>query len=100
MRLKKYIFSVFVIVSMMLAACASSKGTYVCSDGNRFQVTIAENGEKAVLRLGERLLELPHVRSASGAKYSDGMTTFWSKGNQAFIATNGKVSHRDCTLEK
>jgi membrane-bound inhibitor of C-type lysozyme len=85
---------------MMLAACASSKATYVCSDGKRFQVTIADNGEKAVLRLDERVLELPHVRSASGAKYSDGMTIFWSKGNQAFIATNDKVSHWDCTLEK
>jgi len=100
MWFKKYIFFVSVIVWVMITACPSSKRTYVCSDGNRFQVTMTHNGEKALVRLGERLLELPHVRSASGAKYSDGETTFWSKGNQAFITTNDKVSHKDCILEK
>ncbi|NIR12441.1 MAG: lysozyme inhibitor, partial [Desulfobacterales bacterium] len=77
MWFNKYMFSVYVIVALLVAACASSKGTthnYLCSDGNRFQVTMTPNGEKVILRLGERLLELPHVRSASGAKYSDGET--------------------------
>ena len=100
MWLNKYIFSVLVIAFLMIAACASSRATYVCSDGNRFRVTITHNGEKAVLWLGERPLELPRVRSASGAKYSDGETTFWSKGNQAIIATNDKISHKDCTVEE
>lgn len=103
MWFNKYMFSVYVIVALLVAACASSKGTtynYLCSDGNRFQVTMTHNGEKVILRLGERLLELPHVRSASGAKYSDGETTFWSKGIQAFITTHDKVSHKDCVIEK
>jgi membrane-bound inhibitor of C-type lysozyme len=33
---------------------------------------------------------LPHVRSGSGARYSDGKITYWSKGDEATIEIDGK----------
>jgi uncharacterized membrane protein len=38
---------------------------------------------------------LPHVRSASGAKYDDGATTFWTKGHEAMLDTGDGVD-RSC----
>jgi para-nitrobenzyl esterase len=33
---------------------------------------------------------LPHVRSGSGARYSDGRTTYWSKGGEATLEIQGE----------
>ncbi|MBW7984376.1 MliC family protein [Enterobacillus tribolii] len=44
-------------------------------------------------------LTLPQTVSASGARYSNGTYTFWSKGNKAFIERNDKVVVDDCTLQ-
>ncbi|MNE29241.1 Membrane-bound lysozyme inhibitor of C-type lysozyme precursor [compost metagenome] len=46
---------------------------------------------------GEQL-KLKQVLAASGAKYSDGKYTFWSKGPNAFIERNDKVIMSDCVL--
>ena len=40
-----------------------------------------------------QMVRLPLVRSASGAKYSDGVTTFWTKGEEAFIELDGNEYH-------
>ncbi|MEC5320534.1 MliC family protein [Brenneria populi subsp. brevivirga] len=46
---------------------------------------------------GERHI-LPQAVSASGAKYSDGTYSFWSKGNQAFVQRGERVIVDDCLL--
>ncbi|PWC14082.1 lysozyme inhibitor [Brenneria roseae subsp. americana] len=46
---------------------------------------------------GERHI-LPLAVSASGARYSDGTYTFWSKGNHAFIQRGDRVIVDDCIL--
>lgn len=38
---------------------------------------------------------LPPAVSRSGAKYSDGVLTFWSKGEEALLEARGE-SHREC----
>ncbi len=48
--------------------------------------------------LDGRQLTLPAVVSASGARYSDGHYTFWSKGNNAFIEREGKIIINDCII--
>jgi putative lipoprotein len=47
------------------------------------------------LFLPDSTVLLPEVPAASGAKYSDGRTTFWSKGEEALIERDGRV-YRDC----
>jgi membrane-bound inhibitor of C-type lysozyme len=93
-----------------LAACSQMRGApsssippgsrqleYECADGTRFDVLMAPAGDKAKLELRGVLYELKQVASASGAKFSDGTTSYWSKGRDATIERSGKVLHRDCT---
>jgi len=56
---------------------------YMCSDNSRFTARI--EGETAWLFLPSGTISLPHVEAASGAKYSDGTVTFWSKGESAML---------------
>jgi membrane-bound inhibitor of C-type lysozyme len=97
------------LATLGLVACSQMPGTtsssippgsrhfsYKCADGSRFGVLIAPAGDRAKLELGGVLYELKQVRSASGAKFSDGTTSYWSKGRDATIERNGKIVHRDC----
>jgi membrane-bound inhibitor of C-type lysozyme len=90
---------------LLLAAAAAlltgcgSKGTvyeYECEGGGRFRVTISE--DKAVLELDDQKLELEHMLSGSGAKYSDGKTIFWTIEDEALIEVDGEIVRRDCRL--
>jgi membrane-bound inhibitor of C-type lysozyme len=42
---------------------------------------------------------LPHVISGSGARYGDGKTTFWNKGNDALLEVDDKIVVQDCALQ-
>lgn len=66
---------------------------YECSDNYSFVARI--EGEKVWLFLPKKTVDLPHVPSASGAKYNDGQITFWSKGDEALIE-DGQETHRNC----
>ncbi len=54
--------------------------------------------DKVQILLAGRTLILPHVVSGSGARYSDGNNTFWSKGNDALFEMNG-VSYKGCKTD-
>ncbi len=73
---------------------------YQWEGGHTFVVEFAPQGESVYLHLPEKSLQLPAVPAASGAKYSDGQTTFWTKGEEAFIAVNGEIRYRGCQLKK
>jgi len=47
--------------------------------------------EEIFLFLPDTTLTLPHVRSESGAKYSEGAITFWSRGEEAFLERDGQM---------
>lgn len=51
--------------------------------------------DKVQIMLPARTLTLPHVISASGVRYTDGASTFWSKGKEALFEMNG-VSYTGC----
>ena len=46
--------------------------------------------DRVVLEFSERTLTLPHLAAASGARYGDGTTTFWNKGNEATLELDGR----------
>jgi membrane-bound inhibitor of C-type lysozyme/uncharacterized membrane protein len=62
---------------------------FECTDGFNFVTRLG--AEQAWLFLPGDSLSLSHVRSASGAKYSDGTTTFWSKGDEAMLYFDGQT---------
>ena len=66
---------------------------YECSDGYGFVARI--QGEKVWLFLPEKTVSLPHVPSGSGAKYHEGRTTYWSKGDEALLEF-GDHKHTNC----
>jgi len=68
---------------------------YAC-DGLAFRVEVTPG--RALLRLRGRSIDLPAAPSGSGAKYSDGSTTFWSKGNEALLTLDG-VEHSGCRVQ-
>jgi len=67
---------------------------YQCGDGTPFTARI--EGETAWLFLPSGTFSLPHVEAASGAKYSDGKTMFWSKGETAMVERAGHA-RTECT---
>ena len=102
---------VLVVTAVVLAACSPDKNTpepgknvepdsqanapgragqtfvYECGDGTQFTARV--EGEKVWLFLPLATVSLPHVEAASGAKYTDGSTLFWSKGETALLERDG-----------
>jgi putative lipoprotein len=66
---------------------------YQCENGYRFSVGVT--ADRVALRMGGRTMELPRVVAASGTRYSNGSTTFWSKGLEAQLETPS-ASYRSC----
>ena len=60
---------------------------YECQDGTQFTARV--EGEKVWLFLPSGTVSLPHVEAASGAKYGDGKTLFWNKGEVAMLERDG-----------
>ena len=66
---------------------------YECKDDYNF--VARTEGEDIWLFLPQKTVRLSHVRSASGAKYSDDSSVFWSKGNEAMLEYAG-TNHQGC----
>ncbi len=80
----------------------ANRVTYRCEKEQSLQVTfLAQNytypdGAAAVTFADGKTLTLPHIISASGARYSDGKTTFWTKGEGAFVEVDEKMTINNC----
>ncbi len=59
--------------------------TFVFECGEDYEFVARIEGEKSWLFLPGRTVPLPQVPSGSGAKYSNGKVTFWSRGEEALI---------------
>jgi putative lipoprotein len=53
---------------------------------------------KVEIATAGRTVMLPQVISGSGARYSDGSTTFWNKGDTALFDMNG-ISYQNCKAD-
>lgn len=79
---------------------ATPRLIYQCEDGGIFQVEFAPRGESVLLILPGKRLHLPAAPAASGAKYSDGQNTFWTKGDEAILELDGKIRYRGCRRQQ
>jgi membrane-bound inhibitor of C-type lysozyme len=70
-----------------------------CPDGRSVLAQFEPKDEVVGVRFDGRDLRLPHVISGSGARYSDGKTTFWNKGRSALMEVDDKIVVQDCMLE-
>ncbi|MDA5544928.1 MULTISPECIES: MliC family protein [Yersinia] len=93
------------VAVLMLAGCSLVEPTksetlhYQCGT-TKLKVLQDNKQDKVSFVLDGEQLTLPQVRAASGAKYSDGHYTFWSKGNTAFVERDEKVIINDCVWIK
>jgi putative lipoprotein len=84
------------LVLRRVAGAAAPTGARVFAydcPGFAFRVEVSK--ERALVFLPGRSVPLAHVASGSGAKYSDGKVTFWSKGDEASLAVDG-TEHTGC----
>ena len=70
---------------------------YQCEDGTTFSARLSDQEAVADLPNNPNLA-LPKVESGSGAKYSDGTTTLWDKGGEAFVESNGEIILANCQV--
>ena len=64
--------------------------TYVFECPNKERFTVRFENNNALLFLPMGFVTIPRVQSVSGAKYSDGKTTVWHRGEQAIVNLGGK----------
>jgi membrane-bound inhibitor of C-type lysozyme len=73
--------------------------SFRCPDGQTVMARFEPQDQFVTMRFPGRELRLPHVISGSGARYSDGKTTFWNKGRSVFMEDD-KVVVQDCMLQR
>jgi len=73
--------------------------SFRCPDGRSVMARFEPQDEFVSVQFGGRDLRLPHVISGSGARYSDGKTTFWNKGRSVLMEVDDKIVVQDCMLE-
>lgn len=90
---------------LLLAGCQSAHKeaapevlSYQCGTTS-LTVTVDNQKDQVSFIMDGNQLTLPQVVSASGARYSDGKYTFWSKSNTAFIERNDQIIINDCVLK-
>jgi membrane-bound inhibitor of C-type lysozyme len=81
------------------AQAQSRMVNYQCEAGGSFQIEYSGDAAR-LMRSSDDSVTLPSVVSASGARYSNGEITLFTKGNQAFIEENGQQTHRNCVGEE
>jgi membrane-bound inhibitor of C-type lysozyme/uncharacterized membrane protein len=79
------------------SARAESTAVYLCDGDYRF---VARYGDRhAWLFLPSETIRLGQVVAASGARYSNGETTLWSRGDEAMLDVGG-VAYRGCSNDR
>ncbi len=70
--------------------------SFRCPDGRTVMARFEPQDEFVSVQFVGRELRLPHVISGSGARYSDGKTTFWNKGRSVLVEVDDRVIVQDC----
>ncbi|MEB3161017.1 MAG: MliC family protein [Synechocystis sp.] len=86
-------------LSPVVQAQTAPTQTYQCSPSEKIVVKTVAGSQPQTLEVtlpDGRTVTLPQDQSASGAKYSNGSVTFWSKGNTALVEEGGELKWRDC----
>jgi len=103
MRIRQQLCFVSIILFCLIlhSACATdgkrtgahvdkTPKTYVFECPNKERFTVRFENNNALLFLPMGFVTIPRVQSVSGAKYSDGKTTVWHRGEQAIVNLGGK----------
>jgi membrane-bound inhibitor of C-type lysozyme len=108
--MRPYKLFALAVASLLLVACGGTaqpqepapagdviEATFVCSDGTGIDAVFDNAAGTVTITLPDDTLTLSQAESASGARYSDGTTTFWNKGDEAFVQVDGETIYDACT---
>ncbi|MGI0487351.1 MliC family protein [Pantanalinema rosaneae CENA516] len=89
----------------VFSAPVSSQNTtrvwYRCDANKGFYAVYRPDGSDSVrLTFGSKVITLPQVESASGARYSNGSVTLNTKGDEAFVEVGDKVLFDNCVAQQ
>lgn len=70
-----------------------------CPDGETVTAQFTDADEAIVTLPDQAPLTLPATEAASGARYSDGTTTFWNKGDEAMVEIDDTVVLSGCQAQ-
>jgi len=74
--------------------------SFRCPDGQTVMAQFQLPEDQFVnVRFAGRESRLPQVISGSGARYSDGKTTFWNRGRSVLMEVDDKIVVQDCMLQ-
>lgn len=73
--------------------------TFACPDGISIEAVFDNATDTVTVTLPDDTVTLPRVESASGARYSDGTTTFWNHGDEVLVEVDGKTVYESCVAE-
>jgi membrane-bound inhibitor of C-type lysozyme len=73
--------------------------SFRCPDGQTVMARFEPQDQFVNVRFAGRELRLPHVISGSGARYSDGKTTFWNRGRSVLMQIDDRIVVQDCLLQ-
>jgi membrane-bound inhibitor of C-type lysozyme len=107
LRLFGQVSSAAMILTTMMS-CSTTKAetdqkwlSFRCPDGQTVLAQFQLPEDRFVnVRFAGRELRLPHVISGSGARYSDGKTTFWNRGRSVLMEVDNKIVVQECMLEE
>jgi len=102
-RRDQFAVLILALAATLGTACtkpATKRYAYTCPDGYEFVIAYSgqsDPGDVAVLEDVSGTLQLPRTPAASGERYSNDSTIFWSKGDESMIQKEGKIAHQNCT---
>jgi membrane-bound inhibitor of C-type lysozyme len=77
----------------------STMATFQCPEGEVVEAEFIGSDEVVVMLPDQEAMTLPRVESASGARYSDGTTTLWNKGEEVMVEVDGEVVLSECVAQ-
>ena len=70
-----------------------------CPGGETITAQFIGTEEAIVTLPDQEPVTLPATEAASGARYSDGTTTFWNKGDEALVEVNDEMVLSECQAQ-
>ena len=71
---------------------------YMCDNGAEFNATVHQDSDQIIIKMGDNLYILDITPSASGEKYTDGVNTFWSKGDGSMLDLGENNVYKGCKI--
>ncbi|MDW5415399.1 MliC family protein [Iodobacter sp. CM08] len=89
------ILALMLLSGTALATPDEITGRYQCGSA-QFYITSSADMEQVRLRVDGRIYDLPAMRTASGAAWSDGEWIWWTKGADSFLERQSVMVAKDC----